>query len=135
MDGTPAVKIFAAGTAQFYSNVIADGTLTVAGHLSYKPYVAFRFDTNSIAKNTGQVPTANIGLTRQNGVNGVYTFTFPAHPSGLDYMVFAQAFTGATSSAFFTCTVSTSTSGAFNVWCRTAANAIIDGNFVVYTVP
>jgi hypothetical protein len=34
LDGTPAAKIFSSGTAQFYSNVIADGNLTVNGNLT-----------------------------------------------------------------------------------------------------
>ena len=132
LDGTTAAKIYATGAAQFYSNVIADGNLTVAGHLSYKPYVAFRLNANAIVQNTGQAPTASIAITRPNGVNGLYTFTFPAHPSGTGYLVFVQPYTTATASTYFTCTASTSTSAVFNVWCRKADNAIVDGNLFCY---
>ena len=132
-DGGIALKMFDAGLAQFYSNVIADANLTVYGHLSYKPYVAFRLFANAIAQNTGQVATANISIS--HATNALYTFTFPAHPSGTEYLVMVQSYTVGTSSAFFTCTASHSFSTAFSVWCRTAANAITDGNFYVYTVP
>ena len=135
LDGTPAVKIFATGTAQFYSNVLADANLTVAGTLFYKPYVAFRLQATAITQNTGQVATANISVGRPNGTNGVYAFTFPAHPSGVDYQIIVQPFTGSSGSSFYICTANNVSSTLFNIWCRTAANAIIDGSFYVYTVP
>jgi hypothetical protein len=134
-DGGIALHMFDSGTAKFYSNVIADANLTVYGHLSYKPYVAFRLLSNAIAQNTGQVPTASITMTRPNGSNGLYTFTFPAHPGGIEFLVFVQAWTTATSTSVFSCTASHVSSTAFSVWCRSAANAITDGNFYVYTVP
>ena len=135
LDGALAAKIHATGTAQFYSNVLADGNLTVAGTLFYKPYVAFKLSANAITQSTGQVPTASITTTRPNGLNGVYQFIFPAHPSGVEYLVIVQPITGSTGAAYYTNTVNAVSSTVFNVWCRTAANAIMDGNFFAYTVP
>ena len=135
LDGSLAARIHATGTAQFYSNVLADGNLTVAGTLFYKPYVAFKLLANAIAQSTGQVPTASITTTRPNGLNGVYQFTFPVHPSGGEYQVIVQPITGSTGAAYYITTVNAVSSTVFNVWCRTAANAIMDGNFFAYTVP
>ncbi len=101
----------------------------------YKPYVALRLFANVIAQNTGQVASANIAISRPNGAGGVYSFTFPAHPKGIDYLVMVQAFTRSTTSTFVVCTAAHSVSNNFSVWCRTAANGIIDGSFYVYTVP
>ena len=101
----------------------------------YKPYVGFYLQANAILRNIGQVPSASITITRPSGATGLYTFTFPAHPRGVDYLVIANSSPSGTGGAFFICTTSHSLSTAFSVWCRTAANAIIDGNFYVYTVP
>ena len=111
------------------------GDLTVAGNFSYKPYIVIRLLSNAIVLNTGQVSTANITITRPNGVNGLYEFTFPAHPRGVEYLVFAMPWTTSTSATYFTCTASSASSTVISVWCRTAANAIIDAPVSVYTVP
>ena len=101
----------------------------------YKPYFAVRLLSNAIVLNTGLVSTANITIGRPNGTNGLYTFTFPAHPKGTDYLVFAQPWTTGTGATYFTCTASNASSTVVSVWCRTAANGIIDAPFSVYTVP
>ena len=116
-------------------HLTVSGNLDVAGNMLYKPYVSLRLNANVITLNNGQVASANIAITRTSGATGLHTFTFPAHPTGIDYLVFAQAYTAGTATAFFTCTASHSFITAFSVWCRTAANAIVDGNFYVYTVP
>ena len=128
------------GNITFYKTVsvnklYVDSDLTVAGNMFYKPYIAFRMLSNAIVLNTGQVSTANITIARPNGTNGLYTFTFPAHPKGTEYLVFAQPWTTSTGTSYFTCTASNGSSTVISVWCRTAANAITDANFAVYTVP
>jgi hypothetical protein len=98
-----------------------------------KPYIGLRVVSGVVTANVGQVPTANITIT-QAGTNA-YNVTFtPAHPLGADFLVFVQARTTSTANAFFACTA-TQTSTILTVWCRDAANAIISGNFFVYTVP
>ncbi len=117
------------------NNGIVGGNLTVVGNMAYKPYIAFRLSANAIAQNTGQVSTAKIAITRASGGGGLYTFTFPAHPNDIDYLVITQSYTAGTANSVFTCTASHSLSTAFSVWCRTTANVVGDGNFYVFTVP
>ena len=128
------------GNITFYKTVsvnklYVESDLTVAGTMLYKPYVGFYLQSNAILRNVGQVASANITITRPNGTNGLYTFTFPAHPKGTDYLVIATSSPSGTGGAFFICTASHAFNNAFSVWCRTAANAITEGNFYVYTVP
>jgi hypothetical protein len=66
----------------------------------------------------------------------VYTFTFAnAHPLGANYMVIATPNTALSTTAFYVCTTKVESSTSFSVWCRSSANAIIDGDFFVHTVP
>ena len=127
LDGTPAAKIHATGTAQFYSNVLADGNLTVAGDLtvsgftSAKPFASLRVITSTalpavastgttaaLIGTPGTVSLTQYGfLTNVSCSRGVpatanlflYSFTMPtAHPLGVNYIVSGCFQTGATSS-------------------------------------
>ena len=139
------MKIFDAGTAQFYSNVIADanlsvyGNLTVSGFYPIKPWVAFYVQGSAISTSTnvGFLPPSSFTMTRPSNA---YTFTFTnAHPNGNNYQICVTPRTTSTTTAFFVCTAKVetdSTAGTkFSVWCRNASNAIIDGDFWVHTVP
>ena len=102
------------------------------------PHVAFRLASNVVSTtvNPGQVSSGSIALQAGRTTNSVYTFTFStAHPSGANYMVTATPNTALISTAFYVCTAKVESSPSFSVWCRTAANAIIDGDFFVHTVP
>ena len=145
-DGGIAVKIFDAGVTQFYSNVTADanvsvgGNLTVSGFYPIKPYVACFVGSGAISTSNapGFLSPSSVTLTHATG--GLYSFVFtPAHPNGNNYMVFATPRTSSTTTAFFTCTVKVETPATagtqFTVWCRNAANTIVDGDFFVYTLP
>ncbi len=96
LDGSTAVKIFATGTSQFFSNVIAEGNLTVNGNLTVsgfypvKPYIGLRVVAGVVSDNDGYVPTANITVTQAATNAYIVTFT-PAHPLGADFLVFAKA--------------------------------------------
>jgi hypothetical protein len=144
-DGGVALEIFDAGTAQFYSNVIADANLTVYGTLSttsffpIKPYAALYVQGNAISTSTnvGFLAPSAFTMTRPSNA---YQFTFTnAHPNLNNYQIFVTPRTSSTNTAFFVCTAKVevdSTAGTkFSVWCRNASNAIIDGDFWVHTVP
>ena len=111
-------------------------TLTLNGvSVQTKPYVAVRVASSAIlsGNNNGQIATANMSLQAGRTSGQVYTFTFsPAHPNGVNYMVMA---TPNTATTFYVCTTQVVSSTSFSVWCRSAANAIIDGDFFVCTVP
>ena len=68
----------------------------------------------------------------------MFTFTTP-HPNGNNFQIFATPRTTGGATAFFVCTAKVetdSTAGTkFSVWCRSAANVIIDGDFYVHTIP
>ena len=138
-DGGIAVKVFDAGVAQFYSNVIADanvtvgGDLTVSGYLNYKPYCAGQITGDSIAFQSGlKIAT----LSRANGTGGIYNFTMPsAHPNGTNYLVFAQIKTGATAATFSFCSTNVTSSSTFNIWDRSSSMSAMNGDFYFYTVP
>ena len=92
-DGGIALKIFDSGTAQFYSNVIADANLTVYGELSATKgpwFCAGRVNTaatGSIISNYGRV-SFSVGRDAQASV----TITMAsAHPQGSNYVVFASS--------------------------------------------
>ena len=92
-----------------------------------------RIISGVVAGNVGYVPTANITIAQ--ATSNAYTVTFtPAHPNGADFLVFAQPRTTGATNAFFTCTAS-QTITVLNVWCRDLTNAIVNGNFYIYTVP
>ena len=74
-----------------------------------------------------------VSLTRTTA--GVYVFTMPAHPKGVQYMVFVQqqTATAATAIAVYGTLVSSSTQ--FIIYSKTTANVLVDSNFYVRTVP
>ena len=91
-DGGIALKIFDSGTAQFYSNVIADANLTVYGELSATKgpwYCAGRVNTanGAIISNYGRV-----SFTVVRDAQASVTITMAsAHPQGSNYVVFASS--------------------------------------------
>ena len=114
-------------------NLTVNGNLTVSGFYPVKPYIGLRVVSGVVSANVGYVPTANITIAQATS-NG-YTVTFtPAHPNGADFLVVAQARTTSQTNTFFTCTT-TQTNTVLTVWCRDLTNAIVRGNFYIYTVP
>jgi hypothetical protein len=92
-DGGTALKIFDSGTAQFYSNVIADANLTVYGELSATKgpwFCAGRVNTantGSIISNYGRV---SFSVFRDAQASVTITMA-SAHPQGSNYVVFASS--------------------------------------------
>ena len=77
------------------------------------------FVTPTLAKTTGQ-----------------YIFTLPtAHPSGVNYTVFVQQQTALSTTALAVYGVKVNSSTSFTVWSKSAANALLDSDFYVQTVP
>ena len=133
------------GALRVIGNANVDGSLTVAANLTVtgfypvKPWIALYVQGNAIstAINVGFLAPSAFTMTRPSSA---YTFTFTTpHPNGNNFQIFATARTNGGASAFFVCTVKVetdSTAGTkFTVWCRNAANAIVDGDFYVHTIP
>ena len=76
---------------------------------------------------------AGVSLSRTGA--GTYVFTIPAHPKGLQYMVFVQQQTAAPAPAIAVYGTLVSSSTSFTVFSKTTANAMVDFSFYVYTVP
>ena len=92
LDGTPAIKIFDTGAAQFYSNVTTDGNLTVAGELSAAKgpwFCAGRVNTaaGTIISNYGRVSF----LCGRDAQASVTITMASAHPQGINYAAFASS--------------------------------------------
>ena len=81
----------------------------------------------------GQVPTSAITVTVTGGNAYYVAFTTP-HPLGDNYLAVITPRTTSFNNPFVVCTC-TQTTSQINVWCRTAANALITNSFYVYTVP
>ena len=114
-------------------NLTVNGNLTVSGFYPVKPYIGLRVVSGVVSANVGYVPTANITIAQAS--SNAYTVTFtPAHPTGVDFLFFAQPLTTSSSNTFFSCTT-TQTNTVLTVWCRDLTNAIVSGNFYIYTVP
>ena len=99
--------------------------------------LAFRLTGNAISAtvNPGLASSETVALTGRS-TNTVYTFTFAnAHPLGANHMVIATPNTALSTTAFYVCTTKVESSTSFSVWCRSTANAILDGDFFVHTVP
>jgi hypothetical protein len=102
------------------------------------PFVAFRLTGNAISPtvNPGLASSGTVTLQAGRTTGQVYTFTFTnAHPLGANYMVIATPNTALSTTAFYLCTTKVESSTSFSVWCRSTANAILDGDFFVHTVP
>ena len=110
-----------------------NGNLTVSGFYPVKPYIGLRVISGVVSANVGYVPTANITIAQATSLAYTVTFT-PAHPNGADFLVFAQPRTTSATNAFFSCTTN-QTNTVPTVWCRDLTNAIVSGNFYIYTVP
>ena len=113
--------------------LIVNNNVTINGFLAAKPYVGV-YVSSSGTVSTNVKPgyvTPTVAKT-----TGQYIFTLPtAHPSGVNYEVFVQqrmiAYT--TANALYGVYVTSSTS--FTVWSKSTANALVDSDFYVFTVP
>ncbi len=64
----------------------------------------------------------------------MYTFNLPAAcPRGANFIVMVKPNAGATTNAFYACTVEVENSTSLSAWCRKADNALKDGDFYVYS--
>ena len=82
--------------------------------------------------NVGQVQT---GITSAIAGSNAYTTTSTTpHPLGGNFLMMAMSRTTSQTAAFAVCS-GYGTANVLNVWDRTAANAIIAGSFVVYSIP
>ena len=126
-------------TALFLNSVTVNGAttntmdLSVYGYLNYKPYCAGQITGDSIAFQSG---FRTVTLSRANGTGGVYNYTMSnAHPSGTNYLVFAQIKIGATAATFSFCSTNVTSSSTFNIWVRSSTMSAMTGDFYFYTVP
>jgi hypothetical protein len=98
-----------------------------------KPYVGVYVSSNGTVSTTikpGFV-TPTVAKT-----TGQYIFTLPtAHPSGVNYTVFVQQRTSASTIANALYGVLVNSSTSFTVWSKSTANALLDSDFYVHTVP
>ena len=98
-----------------------------------KPYVGVYISSNGTVSTTikpGFV-TPTVAKT-----TGQYIFTLPtAHPSGVNYTVFVQQQTALSTTALAVYGVKVNSSTSFTVWSKSAANALLDSDFYVQTVP
>ena len=105
--------------------------------VSATPYVAFQLTGNRLSATVN--PTlASSGTVTLAGrsTNTVCTFTFAnADPLGVNYMVIATPSAALSTTAFYMCATKVESSTSFSVWRRSSANAIIDGDFFLHTVP
>ena len=148
--GTLTTPNLEANTIRAYNNgtmVTVDDNLTIGGNLSVdgfypiKPYIALYVlgsGSISLSNSFGFMSPTSITLTHATG--GLYSFVFnPPHPNGNNYLIFATPRTTSTTTPLYTCTVKVevdSTAGTkFTVWCRNASNTIVDGDFMVHTLP
>ena len=120
-------------------DVIITGALTVGGLLnttsfySMKPYVGV-YVSSSGSVSTNVKPgfvTPTVAKT-----TGQYIFTLPtAHPSGVNYEVFVQQRMTASTTANAVYGILVNSSTSFTVWSKSTANALLDSDFYVHTVP
>jgi hypothetical protein len=132
LDGTPAAKIFDSGAAQFFSNVITEGNLSVNGNLTVSGTTSFAnpYWVAVVINFVGGIPTivrnggrnAATSLVRVSGqATGIVQFDFPEHPQGTNYMVSASAVAG-----YGTILTSARTSTRIGISMRNTANNLFD---------
>jgi hypothetical protein len=66
---------------------------------------------------------------------GVYTFTIPAHPDGVNYMIYVQQTTVGNAAALALYYVSVISNTSFIVYSKSTTSNVSDSNFFVRTVP
>jgi hypothetical protein len=98
-----------------------------------KPYVGCLVSSAGVVTTTvrpGYV-TPTVAKT-----TGQYIFALPSvHPSGANYTVFVQQQTALATTALAVYGVKVTSSTQFTVWSKNAANAFLDSDFYVHTVP
>ena len=97
-----------------------------------KPYVGSYVLSNALSTT---VKPGFITPTLTRSTTGVYTFTMTAHPSGVNYEIFVQQRTALVTTAIAVYGVIVNSSTSFTVWSKTIANALVDSDFYVRTVP
>ena len=135
-----ATGSIAAASAQITNNCTIGGTLAITGALTTtafyasKPWAGVYCISNALS--TTVLPGFNqTGVSLTRTTTRVYVFTIPAHPKRLQYMVFVQQQTGLATTAIAVYGTLVNTSTSFIVYSKTTANALVDSNFYVYTVP
>ena len=129
----------ASASAQITNNFTVGGNLTVTGSLTTaslyasKPWIGIHCNNNLLSTTVPGFNQTGISFVRTSV--GVYTFTIPAHPNGSNYMVFVQQQTASSTTAIAVYGTLVSSSTSFTVFSKTTANALVDSNFYVYTVP
>ena len=107
--------------------------MTVTGFYSMKPYVGC-FVSSAGVVSTNIKPGFIIPTVAKT--TGQYIFTMPtAHPSGANYEVFVQQRTDLVTTAIAVYGVKVTSSTSFTVWSKTTANALVDSEFYIRTVP
>ena len=130
----------ASASAQITNNCTVGGDLTITGALTTtafyasKPWAGFHCISNALSA-TVFPGFSQTGISLSRTVAGTYVFTIPAHPKGLQYMVFVQQQTASSTTAIAVYGTLVSRSTSFTVFSKTTANALVDSNFYVYTVP
>jgi hypothetical protein len=130
----------AAASAHISNNCTIGGILNITGALATtafyasKPWAGFHCIANLLPA-TVFPGFSQTGISLSRTVAGTYVFTIPAHPKGLQYMVFVQQQTASpvTAIAVYGTLVTSSTS--LTVFSKTTASGLVDYNFYVDTVP
>ena len=120
------------GNATVGGNLTVTGTLSTTSFYSMKPYVG-AYVLSSAVSTTVKPGFVTPTLAK---TTGQYIFTLPtAHPSGVNYTVFVQQQTALSTTALAVYGVKVNSSTSFTVWSKSAANALLDSDFYVHTVP
>ena len=122
--------VFDLASNLYWSNLLGPGNPV----LNCKPYIGLYVVSGAISTTNVTGTATGVTLSARTA-NTLYQINFPTHPAGSNYMVFAQARTGSSGTAAFMCTTNVTGSTSLNVWCRSYANALQDGDFFVFTVP
>jgi hypothetical protein len=135
-----ATGTIAGASAQITNNCTIGGTCTITGALTTtafydaKPWVGFYCGLSAVSA-TVKPGYQQTGISVSKTATGTYVITIPTHPKGVNYMVFVQQQTAASTTAIAVYGTLVNTATSFTVWSKTTANVLVDSNFYVYTVP
>ncbi len=127
------ISLSTTGNATINGTLNVTVALTTTAFYANKPWIGVSY-TGSIVP-AGSPVLCQSGLSLNNSITGIYTFTIPTHPKGINYLVFVQQITASASTALALYGTNVVSATSLTVYSKTYLNAAVASNFYVYTVP